>query len=99
MSGIFKNWKALEYAYPDEISLSLLNRDKERDIYNKLFNNDDIILWHSDVGWKSFTIIAVDTRARYMSIEHYPLYYRHSCNIFFKNVIDIKNMYKLKERY
>lgn len=44
MSGIFKNWKALEYAYPDEISLSLLNRDKERDIYNKLFNNDDIIL-------------------------------------------------------
>lgn len=99
MSGIFKNWKALEYACPDIINYSLMNRDDERDIYNHIFSDNDIILWCSDVGWKSFKILSVNNLSRNMDIAHYPLYHRHSRNYFFKNVVDIKNMYKLKERY
>nr|DAP32942.1 MAG TPA: hypothetical protein [Caudoviricetes sp.] len=99
MSEIFKSWKKLQYSYPDFIDIGLLNKDKERDIYNKLFKNGDIILWDSDVGWKSFVITEINNLERAMRIEHYPLYHRHSRDYFFKNIIDIKNMLRLKERY
>lgn len=99
MSGIFKNWQALEYAHPDIINYSLMDRDDERDVYNKLFNNDDIILWCSDVGWKSFKILSVNNLSRNMDIAHYQLYHRHSRYYFFKNIVDLKNMFRLKERY
>ena len=43
MSGIFKSWKALEYACPDIINYCLMDRDDERDIYNHIFSDNDII--------------------------------------------------------
>jgi hypothetical protein len=99
MSKIFQSWKALEYACPDIINYSLMNRDDERDVYNHIFGDNDIILWCSDVGWKSFKIPSVNNLSRNMDIAYYPLYHHHSRNYFFKNTIDLKNMYKLKERY
>lgn len=99
MSGIFKSWKALEYACPDIINYSLMDRDDERDVYNHIFSDNDIILWCSDVGWKSFKILSVNNLSRNMDIAYYQLYHHHSRNYFFKNTIDLKHMYKLKERY
>lgn len=99
MSGIFKSLKALQYAHPDIINYSLMDRDDERDVYNHIFSDNDIILWCSDVGWKSFKILSVNNLSRNMDIAYYPLYHHHSRNYFFKNTIDLNNMYKLKERY
>ncbi len=99
MSRIFESWKALEYACPDMIDYSLMSRDDERDVYNYIFNDNDIILWCSIVGWKSFKILSVNNLSRSMDIAYYPLYHHHSRNYFFKNTKDLQDMYKLKERY
>lgn len=97
MSKIFESLEALGSVYPDFTNVN--GKDKESDIYNKLFNSGDIILWYSDVGWRSFVTIEVNSLERTMDIDHYPLYYAYFRHYFFKNLIDIGNMFKLKERY